>query len=139
MIGGAVAMSSDFVFWAKNYAWAGLTQDFTVAPCQYSIRGNNRGLNFNLTDRVTKPSNQQLVWDIDLDAPNSTIGGGLAFRPDVANLEPNLAIQCFFPTIAVGFWGKKSRAEMRFDPPLPAVYFESGRKTEIRAHRLILK
>jgi len=122
MIGGAVAMSSDFVFWAKNYAWAGLTQDFTVAPCQYSIRGNNRGLNFNLTD-----------------APNSTIGGGLAFRPDVANLEPNLAIQCFFPTIAVGFWGKKSRAEMRFDPPLPAVYFESGRKTEIRAHRLILK
>src|SRR5262249_23186916 len=32
-------------------------------------------------------------------------------------------------------WGRPNaaRLELRFDPPLPAVYFEQGRKSEIRA------
>ena len=48
---------------------------------------------------------------------------------------PHLASRNFFPAIAAGAWGPVGgdRLEMRFDPPMASVYFERGRKSEIRA------
>src|ERR1700733_3182751 len=89
--GGGNAMSSQFVFWGKNWAWAGLKSQFkVVAPFEYSISGRDQALNFDLSGRVTKPSNQRLVWEFNLDAAataRDVIGGGIAFRFDLTNFK----------------------------------------------------
>ena len=48
---------------------------------------------------------------------------------------PNLVSLNFFRTIAAGPGAgvKALEIEMRFDPPVAAVYFERGNKSEIRA------
>src|SRR5262245_33308962 len=61
-IGGATAVSSDFVFWKKDWAWSGLSTDFTVfAPFRYGVAGKNQGLNFDLTARIGKESDRRLA------------------------------------------------------------------------------
>ena len=41
--GGGAAISSDFVFWGKNWAWANLSKVFkVVAPYDYLIVGQIR-------------------------------------------------------------------------------------------------
>jgi hypothetical protein len=138
-IGGVKALSSQFVFWGKNWAWAGMSSEFkVVAPFEYSIVGNDHALNFELKGNVRKPSNQQLVWEFDLEAPSATsdvIGGGIAFRLDQANFTSELGEPELLPDNRGWSWGHTggSRLEMRFDPPLSSVYFEPGQKSEIRA------
>jgi hypothetical protein len=138
-IGRASAMSSDFAFWGKNWAWAGLDTKFKItAPYAYSITGINRALNFSLNAHIERTSNQGLRWDIDLEAPSSTpdvIGGGISFQFDLDSFRPQLGEPELLPDNSGWTWGRSSAAtlELRFDPPLPAVYFEQGRKSEIRA------
>ena len=137
--GGASAMSSNFVFWGKNWAWAGLSEEFkVVAPYEYSIVGTDQALNFALTGRIRKASNQQLVWEFDLDARNATtdvIGGGIDFALDLTSFGSELGEPELLPDNRGWSWGRSegARVEMRFDPPMAAVYFERGNKSEIRA------
>ena len=132
-------MSSDFVFWGKNWAWAGLSKEFkVVAPYEYSIVGTDQALNFALTGRIRKASNQQLVWEFDLDARNATtdvIGGGIDFALDLTNFGSELGEPELLPDNRGWAWGRSegTRVEMRFDPPVASVYFERGNKSEIRA------
>ena len=45
--GGASALSSAFVFWGQNWAWAGQQTQFkVVAPFEYIASGKNQALNF---------------------------------------------------------------------------------------------
>src|SRR5437899_7489073 len=68
-MGGATAVSGDFVFWKKDWAWSGLSAEFKVlAPGRYVIAGRNQGLDFDLNARIAKASDRQLVWTFDLDA-----------------------------------------------------------------------
>src|SRR5665213_12160 len=136
--GGSVAMSSDFVFWRRNWAWAGLSAQFdVVAPYVYSILGNDSALDFTLDGRVRRPSDQQLVWQFDLNAHTTTpdaIGGGIAFKLDLAAFGAELGEPELLPENRGWTWGKEGRRiEMRFDPPLASVYFEQGQKNQIRA------
>jgi Cellulase (glycosyl hydrolase family 5) len=139
-IGGAVVASGKFVFWRKDWAWSGLATSFKVlAPFNYEVSGKNQGLNFDLNARITKPSDRQLVWAFDLDARSTTsdaIGGGMSFRFDLANVGARLGEPELLPANRGWAWGKPGgvRMEMRFDPPLAAVYFERGQKSEIRAY-----
>ena len=72
--GGGAAVSSDFVFWGKNWAWANFAKEFKViAPYNYSIVGQDQMLNFALNGRVTKASNQQLLWEFDLNASGRNV------------------------------------------------------------------
>src|SRR5262245_38305681 len=65
-IGGASAVSADFVFWKKDWAWSGLSTDFKVfAPFRYGVAGKNQGLDFDLSARVGKASDRQLTWTFD--------------------------------------------------------------------------
>lgn len=136
---GVTAMSSNFVFWGNNWAWANLSKEFKVtAPYEYSIVGTDQALNFALTARVGKKSNQQLVWDFDLDARNATtdvIGGGIDFALDFASFGSELGEPELLPDNRGWSWGRSeaTRIEMRFDPPVAAVYFERGNKSDIRA------
>jgi hypothetical protein len=138
--GGGTAMSSNFVFWGKNWAWAGLSTEFkVVAPYEYSLIGKDQALDFVLNAHITKPSNQQLAWEFDLDASSATsdaIGGGIAFKLDLTNFGSELGEPELLPDNRGWTWGRSdgNRIEMRFDPPLPFVGFERvGNKSEIRA------
>jgi Cellulase (glycosyl hydrolase family 5) len=138
-VSGATALSSDFVFWRKNWVWADIATDFkVVAPFEYRVVGKNQSLNFDLTARVTKSWNRQLVWHFDLDARNTTreiIGGGISFQFDLPNLGSILGEPELLPGNRGWTWGRTEgrRVEMRFDPPMAMVYFERGIKSEIRA------
>lgn len=138
-LGGGSAMSSGFVFWGKNWTWAGLNTQFkVVAPFEYAISGIDQPLNLDLSGRVTKPSDRQLVWTFDLSAAetkNDVIGGGIAFKFDLADFGSQLGEPALLPERRGWRWGRPGGAEveMRFDPPLADVYFERGQKSEIRA------
>lgn len=138
-LGGAPVVTSNFVFWGKNWTWADLLVQFrSVASFDYALSGKNRTLNFDFSARIHKPSSQQLVWELELDAATTTadvIGGGMSFRFDLANLGARLGEPELIPGNRGWSWGKPggTRVEMRFDPPLAAVYFERGQKSEVRA------
>lgn len=137
--GGAAALSSNFAFWGKNWAWAGQEAEFkVVAPFEYSDVGKNRALDFDLVGKIRKSSNQQLVWEFDLNARRTTTdatGGGVAFKFDLATFGPEMGDPELLPANRGWVWGRAggSRAEMRFDPPMASVYFERGQKSEVRA------
>ena len=137
--GGAIALSSTLVFWGKNWSWAQTQSEFNVvAPFDYAVVGNNKTLDFNWGSRVKKSSSQQLVLEFDLNAPRTTsevIGGGIAFNFDLATFGAELREPELLPGNVGWIWGRGggTRMELRFEPPLAAVYFEQGRKSEVRA------
>jgi Cellulase (glycosyl hydrolase family 5) len=138
-IGGASVLSSAFVFWRKNWAWAGLSSKFSVlAPFEYDVTGASRDLELDLSGQIRRPTERQLVWDFDFNARKSTpeaIGGGISFGLNLAALGSQLGEPELLPENRGWSWGKPggTRMEMRFDPPLAAVYFERGQKNQIRA------
>jgi hypothetical protein len=135
---GVSALSSKFVFWGNNWIWADMPIDFKViAPFDYVITGNNQILNFDLAGRGKKSSSQQLVWEFSLNARSTSpnvIGGGISFKFELAVFGSELGEPELLPDNRGWAWGRAdgSRMEMRFDPPLAAVYFVRGRKSEVR-------
>jgi hypothetical protein len=138
--GGAPAITSEFVFWGKDWQWAGLSTNFrVVAPFQYSIIGESPVLNLSLGGRVEKPTPQRLTWTFDWEGRSSlkdVIGGGLAFQFDRDDFRGELGDPELLPDNRGWSWGRPggTRVELRFDPPLAQVMFERGNKSEIRAY-----
>lgn len=138
-IGGASVLTSGFVFWGKKWAWAGLKSKLKVlAPFAYELTGTSRSLDLDLSGRIRRPSERKLVWDFDLNARKTTpdaIGGGLSFRLNHSALSSQLGEPELLPGNSGWVWGQQGgpRLEMRFDPPMARVYFERGKKNEIRA------
>jgi hypothetical protein len=137
--GGAIAISSDFAFWEKRWTWAGLSTKFDIlSPLKYAVRGSSPTLALELRGEIKQSSDRQITWVYDLnglsDIPD-IIGGGISLRFDLENFRATLGE----PEIIAGnfgwSWGHagQTRLEMRFDPPMAAIYFEGGRKSEIRA------
>jgi hypothetical protein len=137
--GGAIALSSAFMFWGRNWTSADQATQFKVlAPFEYSVAGTSQALDYDLTGRIRKPSNSQLVWEFDLQARSTTagvIGGGIVFQFDLATFGTELGEPQLLPGNRGWAWGRAggNRVEMRFDPPMAAVYFERGQKSEVRA------
>ena len=137
--GGGVAITSDFVFWGKNWTWATLSNEFkVVAPYEYAFAGTDQALNFSLASRITKRSDSQLVWEFDLDARDTTtdvVGGGIDFKLDLTSFGSDLGVPELLPDNRGWAWGRSdgTRLEMRFDPPVTSAYFERGNKSNIRA------
>lgn len=138
--GGKKALGSSFVFWGNNWKWAGMATRFEVlAPFDYRVDGDSKPLALTLAGHVNKPSEQRLVWELDFDASiasRDVIGGGVAFFFDLASFRPVMGDPELLPDNRGWAWGKKGadRIEMRFEPALAALYFERGRKEEIRAY-----
>ena len=138
-VGGNSALSADFVFWGKNWAWAEVSQELkVVAPFEYAISGKNKSLNFELSAHARKASSRQVVWKFEFDASRATpdvIGGGISFKFNL----PAFASHLGEPELLAGnrgwAWGRpgSNRLVMDFEPPMASVYFERGQKTEIRA------
>src|SRR5262245_20133342 len=93
-LGGNTALSSDFVFWGRNWAWADLPLEFkVVAPFEYASTGKNKPLNFNLAVRAKKVTSQQVVLEFAFDALSSTqdiIGGGISFKLNLQSFSTQL-------------------------------------------------
>lgn len=140
--GGDTALSSAFAFWGKNWTWANQSVQFKViGPFTYSIAGHNPTLNFDLAGVVIEPADRQLAWQIDLNAhapATGIVGGGIVFTFDLANFGPELGEPELLPGNMGWAWGHadRCRIELRFDRPLAAIYFEGGRKSELRAFLL---
>ena len=138
-VGGGDAMSSAFVFWGEAWKWANLRTNFKITgPFKYVISGIDHALDFNLSGQINKPSDRQLVWHFDIDAATTktdVIGGGIAFRFDLADFESLFGEPKLLPNNLGWTWGRPSgpQVEMRFDHPLAALYFERGQKRQIRA------
>jgi hypothetical protein len=115
-IGGGSALSSDFVFWAKNWAWTNTAIEFKItAPYQYSISGINSALNFRLNGRVGKTSSQELRWTIDLDASRQildVIGGGISFKFNLDDFRNQLGDPELLPGNRGWTWGRPNAARL---------------------------
>ena len=138
-LGGATAVSSAFVFWRKDWAWAGMSTEFKVtAPFDYALTGRNEGLDLDLTGRIRKPSSGS--WSgssISMRAARARCHRRRHLLPvrsrqltALASGEPELLPEQ--SRLGLGRAGGP-RMEMRFDPPLASVYFERGQKSEVRA------
>src|SRR5688572_26590618 len=63
-LGGAKVVSGAFVFWRKDWAWAEMTTALKIeAP--YTITGRNEALGLDLSGRIRKASEHQLVWEFN--------------------------------------------------------------------------
>jgi hypothetical protein len=138
-IGGAPAIVSDFVFWGKNWVWADQSAALRIVrPFEYSVTGRNQALGFNLGATIRKVSGTQVVFEFDLTAfrpQPDVIGGGMSFKFDLATAGAHLGDPELLPGNSGWAWGRRdgTRVEMRFEPPLAAIFFERGVKSEIRA------
>ncbi len=139
-IGGAPAMTPEFVFWGKNWSWAGTLAAFhVVGPFDYAMTGQTPGLGLDLRSTIHRPSQRQLRLELEIDArqPQSdVIGGGLSFAFDISKGARQLGEPELLPGNAGWAWGRQQadRIEVRFDPPPASVFFERGSKSEIRAY-----
>ncbi len=139
--GGAVAMTPSFAFWGAKWSWAGMetgTGLKTLAPFHYELTGKSAALDLALSADIQKPSGQQLIWTLNLDAPTArkdVVGGGMVFKFDLANFGAEMGEPVLLPDNRGWSWGRngKARMELRFEPALASVYFEQGKKTEVRA------
>lgn len=136
--GGAKVVTSSFAFWGRNWAWADQVTSMKVSgPFSYSVTGKNTALKLGLTAKASKTAERQLAWEFEWNADATTadiIGGGLVFKLDVDNFAAKLGTPELLPGNRGWAWGKgNQRIELAFDPPLAAVSFERGQKSEIRA------
>jgi hypothetical protein len=139
-LGGAAAVTSNFVFWGNKWAWAGLESRFRVtAPYSYLFSGRSQRLDFDLSARIAKEGERQFIWEFDLDAHSSkedVIGGGISFKFDLASFGSELGEPELLADNRGWIWGRIGgpRMEMRFEPSLATVFFERGWKSEARAY-----
>ena len=138
-IGGAPAMTTEFVFWGRNWRWADTVPAFrVVSPFDYAMTAQNTLLGLEMRGTIRKQSERQLRFELEIDARQSqanVIGGGLSFRFDLPKGARQLGEPELLPGNAGLAWGRQqsSRIEVRFDPPPASVFFERGSKSEVRA------
>jgi len=137
--GGTEALSGSYAFWGKDWAFADQQTQFRVeGPFAYAITGKNPALDFDLVGRIGRTAERQLSWDFDIDAHSAragVVGGGLAFKFDLAQFSAALGEPQLLAGNRGWSWGRAegARIEMRFDPPVAALYFAGGNKSEVRA------
>jgi hypothetical protein len=133
-------VTTDFVFWKARWKWAGARVQTSIpGPLAYRLEGNFSRIGLNLKGEVRRAAPNKMVWNFDLAtnlALKDAIGGGIVFK-----LNPEaLRRQGQTPELLPGNAGWRIRAgagggflTVRFDPPAARVFFERGKRREIRA------
>jgi hypothetical protein len=138
-LGGVRALTSSYAFWGRDWAWASpATSVKSTGPLQYSSETKVPALHLDLSARIHKATDRQLVWEFDLDAHASSagvVGGGISFVFDLADFRGELGDPELLADNHGWAWGHAGgrRIEMRFDHPLASLAFERGQKSELRA------
>ena len=121
---------------SENWAWARTQADFRVlAPFHYAVSAKVEALDLQGSSEVKKTSQQTLVWQFDFRgarAKPDVVGGGIAFKFNLADFGAENGEPELLPHNRGWAWGHRAgpRVEMRFDPPLAALHFERGRKSD---------
>ncbi len=137
--GGSPVAASKFTFWGSNWDWTFFGTRFKVdAPYKYTLEGQNKALDFDLTAQIQKEDEKTLTWDFDLNAhsvKSGVMGGGIVFNFDPALFAGEMSTPQLLPGNRGWSWGNAQgrRIEMRFEPALASVYFEPGSPSEVRA------
>ncbi|MHC8367369.1 glycoside hydrolase 5 family protein [Pseudomonas sp. ZT5P21] len=137
--GGSPVVASSFVFFGSNWGWTYFPTEFkTNAPYSYSLAGQNKTLDFDLTAKIQKEGEQKITWDFALEAHSTkpgVMGGGVVFNFDPALFSGEMGEPVLLPGNTGWSWGNAQgrQIEMRFEPALAGVYFEPGDKSEVRA------
>ena len=137
----APIISSRYIFWGKEWDWAGpkLATGRTDPDGAKQISGRVKGLHLNVTGSITAPRQNQLrmTWIIRAEKElSSIIGGGIQFNLnlDSPSLGPNPPAPILLPDNRGWHWqiGAGDGLTVEFDRPIAKVYFERGRKSKIR-------
>ena len=137
---GGPAVTTQYLFFGANWAWS--QQDAKVAltaPFNHTMGGANKALGLAMNGSARKQGENQWVWQWEWLAERAmpeAIGGGMVFKFDLAAYAARMGEPMLLPDKRGWAWGKAGgeRVEMRFDPPLADVFFEQGRKNELRAY-----
>lgn len=138
LVKGGEVMSAGYAFWRADWAWANLEiRAKPTATFESAFDGMSASLGMVVTGTVARPAEGTLrwQWNFNASAPVSrAVGGGVVFRFDDA-WRSMLGDPILLPGNRGWRWGRENteRVEMRFDPPLPALYFERGDVRELRA------
>ncbi|MGF0238609.1 cellulase family glycosylhydrolase [Rhodococcus sp. IEGM1300] len=137
--GGSPVVASNFSFFEGNWGWTYFATEFKITgPYAYSLAGQNKTLDFDLAAKIQKQDPQNMTWNFVLDAhskKSGVMGGGVVFNFDPALFSGEMGEPVLLPDNKGWAWGneKGRRIEMRFEPALARVYFETGDRSEVRA------
>lgn len=135
---GGPAMRAEYVFWGPGWSWAEhrldlwakgtFARDWTSAVPALGLSGQGS---------VRRSDERTLTWRWNVKAASDrpgAIGGGIAFKFDLEAFGRELGEPELLPGQHGWAWGKagRERVELRFEPPLAAVFFDGG-KAQIRA------
>ena len=139
-IGGRTVVSTGLAFWGAEWLWAGIRSEPPVAhgDGRYDVSGYVPGLVTQWRAKVHRKGERSLKYDIELHGSRliqGVVGGGLVFRFDLTRFGDAMGKPELLEDGRGWRWGRVAdqRLEVRFDPPLPKVYFEGGAGNEIRA------
>lgn len=133
--GGAPAVAGKLAFWDRNWSWAPMETELrTEGTHEHVIAGRSPVLGLALAGRTRRLGDGRFEWSLEFDADRASeaIGGGIAFKFDLG-LAQELGEPELLPDNAGWSWGTgRAKIEMRFVPAAASVYFERGRKDEVR-------
>ena len=138
--GGRNILTSNFIFFGNNWAWANQESNFHIeSPNNYIIQGKNQLLDFDLLANITKPSGHSIEWIFTLDAHSAkskVTGGGISFKFNPNDLILQEIGQPEILEDQSGWrWGKdKKFIDLKINPKPAAIFFERGNKSELRIY-----
>lgn len=138
-VGGARAIRPSMPFWGANWGWAGMYLRFKMTgPGAFESTGRSEPLKLDLLSRISRNGESGWVFDMQLKAAADMapiVGGGLDFQFDQGLTGGQMGEVALLPGNQGWRWGRDGgpQVEMRFEPALPAVFFNAGNKNHVRA------
>ena len=139
-IGGKAIITSNFLFFGNNWAWADTQTNFKIeSPLKYAIQGQNQSLGFTLNADIGKVNATSMQWNFILKAnaaKTNVIGGGISFKFNSDSLVKQTMGQPEILADKSGWrWGQGDKViEMRFTPKPAQIFFEPSNKSELRTY-----
>ena len=138
-VAGGRADNPGYAFWGEGWRWAGMAVKFdTMAPGSYQTSGVDQSLGITMKTRVAREPEGGWSIDFDFDSGSGVAnasGGGIVFRLDQTTWNDTMGDVVLLPDNRGWRWGRDGgpQEEVRFDPPLAALYVEKGSRSQLRA------
>lgn len=139
-LGGQPGFSADWAFWGAKWKWAGVQSALAGNGAgAYRLVGEVKDLGVAWMGQTATPQAQTLTYELRVAARSTqpdVIGGGAVFKFDLGTFGALMGKPVLLPGNTGWQWGQAGAAQftMRFDPPLPKVFFERNNPAEVRAY-----
>jgi len=138
---GVPIVKSAYVFWGQNWGWADAQMKLGAGQADgWTFAGSvsNLSLGMEGTIRSGKPNQLNFLWKMNVGRElKNIVGGGLEFRLalDSPALEKRAADPFLLPNNRGWSWrvGENEDILVVFDKPIHNIYFERGKRDQIRA------